>query len=680
MARHAPRRMIAERDVTAGPCSTPEAMRSPLRHLPTDAVSAAARAETRNREIHLPPVTAYRWWARRTESINGAILDALALDRSGRLLVVDPFAGGGVIPLASVIRGCRTYAQDLNPWAVSGLVGMLNLPAASDLEPAGLRLAELAKPLLAKAYGTKFSDGEPAFISHTFRVATAKCPNCRTRQRLFPHALVSLITRRESGESGAFLACPLGHLFVGVETGVQTCPECERPTDPTAGYTAQRLVSCLNCGAKNKLETLATKGNWEWTPVLVERVKGRSRELAVPTIAEKRQAKDSRWPTEIELGEIPAGQETHVLLRHGFKTWNDIYPARQRHLIEELLKLADEASDSAATVLGLRLAIIGSVEMAGNLSRWDRYYLKSYESMAGHRFNFTTFAAEPNVWGNQGAGRGSVLRRLASFAKGSQWLRDHGASTLGVEGPMAAADGRTAMPATVDVRVVEGSSERMLLLDGVADICLTDPPYHDDVQYDELSLPFRAWAKQSIDRLQGEAVANARTGQNTVADDYQGLLTRIFAEAHRTLKRDGHLIFSYANREPKAWTAVLGALNTAGFKAIGFAILHSENETDVVKRSVRACTLDLLMDLVPAECPNVERWTPSGFPASDEGDFLAVVGEAFMKVGELQDGALASLEKRIGACRFLTQAKALLDGGDRNAPRLGPPPGTPSSS
>lgn len=168
--------------------------------------------------------------------------------------------------------------------------------------------------------------------------------------------------------------------------------------------------------------------------MLVERVKGRSRELAVPTSAEKRQAEDSRWPTEIELGAIPAGQETHVLLRHGFKTWNDIYPARQRRLIEQLLKLAERASDSDASVLGLRLAIVGSVEMAGNLSRWDRYYLKSYEAMAGHRFNFTTFAAEPNVWGNQGAGRGSVLRRLASFAKGAQWLRDHEAAELSVGG------------------------------------------------------------------------------------------------------------------------------------------------------------------------------------------------------------------------------------------------------
>ena len=81
-------------------------------------VSAAARAETRNREVHLPPVSVYRWWARRTEAVNGAILDCASQDHPGeRMLVADPFAGGAIIPLAAVIRGHQVYAQDLNPWA-----------------------------------------------------------------------------------------------------------------------------------------------------------------------------------------------------------------------------------------------------------------------------------------------------------------------------------------------------------------------------------------------------------------------------------------------------------------------------------------------------------------------------------------------------------------------------------
>src|SRR4051794_640868 len=129
--------------VEAGPLPV---MRSPLRHLDAEAVSALVRREVRNREVHLPPVSTYRWWARRTESVNGAIIDAVNADHPGRLVVSDPFAGGGVIPLAAVMRGHSVYAQDLNPWAATGLAAMLALP-----DPDSLRagIAALTQRVLA---------------------------------------------------------------------------------------------------------------------------------------------------------------------------------------------------------------------------------------------------------------------------------------------------------------------------------------------------------------------------------------------------------------------------------------------------------------------------------------------------------------------------------------------------
>jgi adenine-specific DNA methylase len=389
--------------------------------------------------------------------------------------------------------------------------------------------------------------------------------------------------------------------------------------------------------------------------VLVERVRGRERELAPPTIEEIAQASDAAWEPTVELGLIPEGQETAVLRRHGFERWEDIYPKRQRVIVQRLLSLAAKASDDPAVVEAMRLAIIGSTEMAGLLSRWDRYYLKSYEAMAGHRFNFTTFAVEPNVLGTDVAGRGSVTRRLASFAKAAAWLRER-AGKVTVEGPiLITGRRRRALGATVDVRVVEGSSERMLVPGGSVDLVLTDPPYHDDVQYDELSLPLRAWAGQSLEQLAGEAVVNASTGTNAQLNEYRSLLTRIFRETRRALKPDGHLIFSYANRVPAAWSAVLDALQDAGFQALGYAVLHSENEMDVAKRGVRACTMDLLMDLVPSGCGVLETWVPHGVPSTPEGYFLQVVASTFMKVGKLARSDLSDFEEQLAASVFLAE-------------------------
>src|ERR1035437_7299197 len=114
---------------TIGSMTSP--LRSPLRHLNAPEVSRAAKQESRNREVFLPPVSVYRWWARRTQADNAAVIRAFEEDFPGeRFLVVDPFSGGGVIPLTAVQLSHRTYAQDLNPWAAHGLTAALRLPDA----------------------------------------------------------------------------------------------------------------------------------------------------------------------------------------------------------------------------------------------------------------------------------------------------------------------------------------------------------------------------------------------------------------------------------------------------------------------------------------------------------------------------------------------------------------------
>ena len=119
--------------------------RSVLRHLDVDRVNAGARAEARSRQTALPPITTYRWWARRTEAVTGALIDAANVDQPGRLVVADPFTGGGVIALSALLRGHQVYAQDINPWAAGNLTTMLSLPTADRLEPAADRLRLLTR-------------------------------------------------------------------------------------------------------------------------------------------------------------------------------------------------------------------------------------------------------------------------------------------------------------------------------------------------------------------------------------------------------------------------------------------------------------------------------------------------------------------------------------------------------
>lgn len=603
------------------------AIKSPLRFLDAESVSREAIIESRARESHAPPVSVYRWWARRTLAVVGGVIDAVAKDRgTSSMLVCDPFAGGGTVALASTLRGHRVYLQDVNPWATNGLSHMLSTPSRDVIDAARDELHDVMKETLVSAYETRMSDGTKGEIVHTLRVAISRCPSCTKMMRLFPYALVSLGNRVERGSSEGWLACRRGHLFLANPTrNWCICPRCRERVNPQASYAVNRRFTCSECTQVHELAALAGGKKLRWEPILVERANSTLREIGLPTKGELEKARDATWKPSRLLGPIPKGHETVVLRRHGFTDWQDCYPARQRVVIEEMLALVARLKVNQDVRSAIRLAVLGATEMAGLISRWDRRYLKSYEGMAGHRFNLTTLSCEPNVWGVEGFGRGTVRRRLNALGRASEWLQGR-KMDIQVEGPLTTDRRRSRMPAGIDARIVCGSSEKLLLSDDSADLIWTDPPYHDDVRYGELSGPLRAWAGQRK-RLVGEATAT------TIQDaEYEARLTRIFKECHRVLKSDGHLMLTYANREPQAWLSLFKALHKARFQACGFQVVHAENETDHAKRGVRACTLDIVFDLVPVHRRRpVELFRPKAAPSTDQEKFMFAVGDAFLE-------------------------------------------------
>ena len=519
-------------------------MESIIKNINFDKVSKQARKESRSRETHLPPISTYRWWARRTSAVSDAIVEA-AVQKEEIDALCDPFAGGGTFTLSALLNDVSAYGQDVNPWATSGLATMLDLPSSDVLEKSARKLKEAASEEIRKAYQTEFQDGDDAEIAHTLRVAVASCPRCYEKIKLFPYAVVSLLNRKDSGGEEGWLACSSGHLFRGSINEPSECEKCGKRVEPDAQYTENRIAKC-SCGYEAKISGFSKNTGLKWEPVLVERaVRGR-REIGPPTEQELRSASDHEWEYDPDLGTIPQATETRVLRRHGFERWEDCYPDRQLHLLKTLLRCCDKVATDRKDRKALRIAVIGSAEMAGYLSRWDRWYLKSYEAMANHRYNFTTLSCEPNVWGAS-VGRGTVRRRLTQIRKASEWFEDNISSKLTVE-EVAEWNRKKqeSLPDGLSARVVAGSSEEIALPDNEVPLVFTDPPYHDDVRYGDLSALFRAWTDTTID-FREEAVA-----RNNGDSGYSEKLTAIFKECKRVLKPRGHVVISFANRNPEA--------------------------------------------------------------------------------------------------------------------------------
>ncbi len=396
---------------------------------------------------------------------------------------------------------------------------------------------------------------------------------------------------------------------------------CGRSLDSDAVYTPRRVHVCAHCGRASSLSDYMDDGQWTWKAALVERLWDDSREVDTPTSQEVSQATDDRWTVGRSFGQIPESRETRVLLRHGFTDWGDLYPRRQAFILETLMGAIRDIDCDDDVRESLRLAVAGSAEMAGHLSRWDRWYLKPYEAMAGHRFNFTTLSAEPNVWGSTSRGRGSVERRIVGLAAASDWMRSE-IGTIRVS-ESNSVDVRSATAADLGLAVALGDSACINLPTGSIDLVITDPPYHDDVEYETLSRPLQEWLDCTI-------------LPNGPQIDYRETLLRVFEEVHRILGTEGAMILSFANRDPLAWADFLSALEEAGFFCRGFQIVHAENETDHAKRGRRACNYDLLLDLTKS--PTEHQFVPA-FPAPNdlEAQFVFVLGSKSLELGFLGD-------------------------------------------
>jgi hypothetical protein len=569
--------------------------------------------------------------------VTGAVIDAISVDRPGRLLLADPFAGGGVIALAAVLRGHRIYAQDVNPWAARNLATMLDLPPHDELAAAAEQLRDSVSDLLDRAYATTLSDGTPASVAHTLRVATARCPGCKSIIRLFPSALVTLLDRVDCRGSHGYLACRAGHLSLSKVRDVARCRTCRIRIRTDERYTVGRTARCADCGWHGRLVDLVHAKGLGWEIALVERVGQGFREIDLPSRQEIETADDASWVPRRELPPIAPGVETAPLLAIGMTKWHDLFPRRQRVVLEALLDGCKSVSRSERVTRALETAVVGSTEMAGHASRWDGRYLKAYEVVANHRFSVTTLAVEPNVWGAHRVGRGTVERRVEQMGKAETWFGENIGRRLAVDETKRSQMRRRRLSPSIDARIVLGSSARLCVPDGHFDAVVTDPAYHDDVQYGELSDLFRAWAGQGTGPLDGDAVVCRLDG--TRADTiYRERLTAIFREIHRSLSSDGHLVLSFANRRPAAWIALITALDDTGFRSVGFTVVHSENETDHAKSGRRSCNLDVLIDLVKIGLGSIRQFQPEGAVRSDEEAFCRIVGQQTLKIGQLTSG------------------------------------------
>ena len=338
-----------------------------------------------------------------------------------RPLVVDPFAGGGSIPLEALRVGADAFASDLNPVAV-----LLNKVVLEYIPKYGQKLAdevrkwgEWIKVEAEKELGQfypKDPDGSTPIAYLWARTITCEGPGCGAEVPLMRSfwlakkgrrsVALKMIPDQEKKRVDFQIIQDAKAQDVGsgtVRRGSATCPVCgyttpvasvRRQLKPRKGGAVDARLLCVvttRQGHQGRFYRLPTEQDLE----AIHKATAELERRKAAHIGPLSLVPNEPYPDETGTGAL----STSVL--YGLKTWGDLFTPRQALALTTLVRLTVEASKEsdtsterafmAAVQTCLALIVDKMADKASSICRWK----SSAEYMAGNTFGRQ---ALPMVW------------------------------------------------------------------------------------------------------------------------------------------------------------------------------------------------------------------------------------------------------------------------------------------
>lgn len=441
--------------------------------------------------------------------------------------VLDPFAGGGSIPLEAQRLGLVAQASDLNPVAVLICKALIELPAKLAGQkplhpPDGLRLGGGAWPGACglardiRRYGEWMLEEAKKRIGHLYPQATlpsgdkapviawiwsrtVTCPNpaCGAAAPL----IRSFSLSTKAGKD--VWARPI-HEGQGVRFEIVR----DRGA-PQTGTVSRTGATCLVCGAPIPLKHVKAEGQaGRLSAQLVAIVAEGDRErVYLPASEEHVKAAAASRPGDVPTTELPKQALGFRVQAYGLTHHSDLFTNRQLTALttfSDLVMVARDKviadggepdyADAVATYLAFvvdRLADRGS-----SLCSWDTGYVKIRNTFARQALPMIWDYAEANPFSSSS---GNVQGAIDWVAEVIERV------PVGPAGHAAQADAM-ALPSAATPVVVS-----------------TDPPYYDNIGYADLADFFYVWLRRSIGRLHPGLFTTVLTpkGAELVADPYR---------------------------------------------------------------------------------------------------------------------------------------------------------------
>jgi adenine-specific DNA methylase len=535
-----------------------------------------------------------------SRALTQAAHEALGGEPGTRPLVVDPFAGGGSIPLEALRVGADAFASDLNPIPV-----LLNKVVLEYIPKYGQRLAdevrkwgdwikqEAAKEL--EELYPKDSDGATSIAYLWARTVLSEAPDAGDLPVQVPLLRSMWLSKRKGSFralrwvrdsqgnvksdsvsivlNGSLREVRLPKLEIfspknaaEVESGTarggaSTCPVTGFTTPPArvkeqlklqrGGAQTSRLIAVYADGLNGRDFRLSVEEDLN--------AFGNASNLASNLLLHNADA----FPTE-RINPIRPFKNTRGLsavTRIGCETFGDLYNRRQalaiHHFYDQLRKCRSaHAGETDNTLLdaiqiALAFAIDRAVSQNTSLSRWDATRLTIKGAFSKQALAVVWDFAEANPFSGGTSDWDGAIDWVCRFIESNLSL-------------------------CVSGTVHQGSATSISLPSDSAAALVTDPPYFAAIPYADLSDFFYVWLRRGIGKSFPELfvdsltqkedeliVTNAeKTKDGKQKDDayFRGGMALALSSARDVVKADGVGLIVYAEGTTAGWEAMLGAI------------------------------------------------------------------------------------------------------------------------
>lgn len=627
-----------------------------------------------------------------TALLSEARAEILASTDGAPPAILDPFAGGGAIPLEAQRLGLEAYASDLNPVAVLINKAQIEIPPlfagrppvspgaaderfgdwpratglAEDVRRYGAWMRERAQERIGHVYpNLKVTDPITGATSETTAIAwiwarTVTCPNpaCGIEMPLVRSwwlgkkkgkeaYVVPNVVEDVDAPSGRSIRFSIGH-------DAALAPEAEN--DGTVG---RQGATCVACSASVPLKYIRTEGKaGRMGETLMAMVgAGQRKRVYLPPTHSQSAAGTLKKPENRPHGPLPSNPRDFKTPNYGMSTWGDLFTGRQLLALSTFSDLVSEAREAVFTdalasgmPAGERLADGGSDAAA---------YADAVATYLGLAVSRTTDLQNSIVTWSSGRDQArNLFSRQAipmawDFVEVSPFARAAGDLSIAAESmgraiaslPVSAAG--EALQADASARSYAGT------------VLATDPPYYDNIGYSDLSDFFYVWLRRSLRDVHPslfstmlvpkaeELVANPyrHGGRAGAATFFEEGFQRVFSRARETASPDFPITVYYAFKQRElstegvtstGWASMLEGMIRSGWTITATWPVRTERAGRMISVGTNALASSIVLALRP-------RATTAG-PTSRRGFLSALKAELPHALAEMQQGAMAPVD------------------------------------